>query len=117
MANDTAIAVPKITLSRGIVWGFAATLGVVMLTTQQGDILIRVGAISGLAIALFATRLLPEVVTAVGCFLAFIAIAAAPPRHPGRTGFVDAAARSPPRERQRADRLTLRARAARGCSR
>ena len=38
----------------------------------------RTSAISGLAIALFATRLLPEVVTALGCFLAFLMVDAAP---------------------------------------
>lgn len=78
MSEARSMAMPKITISRGLVWGFAVLLAVVMLTTQQSDVLIRVGAISGLALALFATRLLPEVVTALGCFLAFIAIAAAP---------------------------------------
>ena len=49
-----------------------------MVTTDEADVLMRTSAISGLALALFATRLLPEVVTALGCFLAFLMIDAAP---------------------------------------
>ena len=69
---------PKITLSHGVVWAFFAVLVAVMASSGPGDVLLRVAAISGLSIALFATRLLPEIVTALGTFLAFIAIAAAP---------------------------------------
>ena len=67
-----------LTVSRVVVWGFAVLMTILFAATTQADVLARVGAISGLAIALFATRLLPEVVTALACFLAFIAIAAAP---------------------------------------
>ena len=49
-----------------------------MVATDEADVLMRTSAISGLAIALFATRLLPEVVTALGCFLAFLMVDAAP---------------------------------------
>lgn len=68
----------RITLPGAIVWSIAALTGAVMLLTGPADVLPRVAAISALAVALFATRLLPEVVTALGCFLAFIAIGAAP---------------------------------------
>tara|TARA_B110000305_G_scaffold40036_1_gene41385 strand:+ start:700 stop:2070 length:1371 start_codon:yes stop_codon:yes gene_type:complete len=66
------------TISRYVVWGFVALLAVIMVTTDEADVLMRTSAISGLALALFATRLLPEVVTALGCFLAFLMIDAAP---------------------------------------
>ena len=49
-----------------------------MVATDEADVLMRTSAISGLALALFATRLLPEVVTALGCFLAFLMVDAAP---------------------------------------
>ena len=49
-----------------------------MVATDEADVLMRTSAIAGLAIALFATRLLPEVVTALGCFLAFLMVDAAP---------------------------------------
>ena len=78
MNTSSRFAVPKITTSHLVVWAFALALVFVMLTTGKDDVLIRVGAISGLSVALFATRLLPEIVTALGTFLAFIAIAAAP---------------------------------------
>ena len=71
------ISTTKITASRVVLWDFAAILGVVFLTTQQGDVLICVGGISALAVALFATQLLPEVVTALGCLLASNAFATA----------------------------------------
>lgn len=48
-----------------------------MVTTDEADVLMRTSAISGLALALLL-RLLPEVVTALGCFLAFLMIDAAP---------------------------------------
>ena len=66
------------TISRYVVWGFVALLAVIMVATDEADVLMRTSAISGLAIALFATRLLPEVVTALGCFLAFLMVDAAP---------------------------------------
>ena len=50
----------------------------IMVATDEADVLMRTSAISGLALALFATRLLPEVVTALGCFLAFLMVDAAP---------------------------------------
>lgn len=67
------------TLSTGIVGICALVLGWVMLTTGPEDLILRVGAVSLLAIALFATRVLPETVTALACFLAFLSLGAAPP--------------------------------------
>ncbi|MFZ3581774.1 anion permease [Loktanella sp. DJP18] len=78
MTDWTRIVIPQLTTARVIVWTAAALLAGVMLTTGPDDVLVRVGAISALSVALFATRLLPEAVTALGTFLAFIAIAAAP---------------------------------------
>lgn len=78
MSAGAGLTLPKITVARAVVWTLAAIAGVVMVTTDAGDILPRVAAISALGVALFATRALPEVVTALGCFLAFIAIGAAP---------------------------------------
>ena len=78
MSSENSPMMSKITTPRVVVWGFVVLLVAVFATTTQADVLLRVGAISGLAIAMFATRLLPEVVTAIGCFLAFIAISAAP---------------------------------------
>ena len=73
-----ARTLPRPAPGRVVVWSLAALLVVVIMATGAEDRLARVGAISALAVALFATRLLPEVVTALGCFLAFIAIGAAP---------------------------------------
>ena len=75
---EAARAPLRVTPGRAVVWALAALLAIVMLATDEDDLLVRVGAISALAVALFATRLLPEVVTALGCFLAFITIGAAP---------------------------------------
>ena len=69
---------PKFTISRVVVWCLAGVAVIAMALSEPADVLLRVGAISALAVALFATRLLPEVVTALGTFLAFIAIGAAP---------------------------------------
>ena len=77
MTGQTPQAAFRPTLSHAVVWLFALALAGVILTTGADDTLLRVSAISGLAVALFATRLLPEVVTALGTFLAFIAIGAA----------------------------------------
>lgn len=70
---------PWLTLPGAIVGAFAAFLVWAMLATGPSDIYLREAAISLLAVALFATRLLPETVTALLCFLAFLAIGAAPP--------------------------------------
>lgn len=78
MSQSLRIAFPKVTAPRLIVWGFALIYVVVMLATGPADVLVRVAAISALSVSLFATRLLPEVVTAIGTFLSFLAIAAAP---------------------------------------
>ena len=56
--------------------GFAAIITVAF--TSAADLQLRVAAISVAAIVLFATRALPEVVTACATFLAFLSIAAAP---------------------------------------
>jgi di/tricarboxylate transporter len=56
----------------------AVVLAGVLLSTGPDAVLARVAAISALSVALFATRLLPEVVTALGTFLGFIALAVAP---------------------------------------
>lgn len=68
-----------LTPSRGIVGVLALVLAGVMATTGADEILPRIAAISALAVALFATRLLPEVATALLCFLAFLATGAATP--------------------------------------
>lgn len=65
------------TVSRAIVFCFAIACLLILLTTGHDDLKIRVAAISALALSIFATRLLPEVVTSLACFLAFIAIGAA----------------------------------------
>jgi di/tricarboxylate transporter len=59
------------------VFCFAIACLLILLTTGHDDLKIRVAAISALALSIFATRLLPEVVTSLACFLAFIAIGAA----------------------------------------
>lgn len=78
MTGTSSPTKPKIPVAKGIVWALAVIAAGVMVTTGADDILLRVSAISALAVGLFATRLLPEVVTALGCFLAFLAIGAAP---------------------------------------
>jgi di/tricarboxylate transporter len=78
MNESTSFVRPKITVSQAVVWFLAVIAIFVMAKTDAADLLPRVAAISALVVALFATRLLPEVVTALGCFLSFIAIGAAP---------------------------------------
>ena len=63
MSTDARISMPKITVSRAVVWAFAAAALLVMATTTADDILPRVAVIAALSVSLFATRLLPEVVT------------------------------------------------------
>ena len=74
MNECTSFVRPKITVSQAVVWFLAVIAIFVMAKTDAADLLPRVAAISALVVALFATRLLPEVVTALGCFLSFIAI-------------------------------------------
>lgn len=50
----------------------------VILMTGQGDIIARVAAVSGAALVLFSTRIVPEPVTAFSVILAFMAMGAAP---------------------------------------
>lgn len=52
--------------------------GAVIALTTPDQIVIRVAVVGALAILSFATRLLPEAVTALLCFLAFLALGAAP---------------------------------------
>lgn len=72
-------ATRRLTPANAIVGTLAVALVWVMATTQPDDLLWREAGISALAVALFATRLLPETVTALLCFLAFLAIGAATP--------------------------------------
>jgi di/tricarboxylate transporter len=72
-------AVGRIDTAQMVVATAAIGLAAVLLLTGPEALLLRVAAISALSVALFATRLLPEVVTALGTFLAFIALSAAPP--------------------------------------
>lgn len=59
--------------------GLAAIMtAAVVLATAADDITVRVSAISLLAIVFFATRVVPEILTAIWCFLAYLAIGAAP---------------------------------------
>lgn len=78
MTETTSLSLPKVTIGRAVVWTMALIAVLVMAITGADDVLPRVAAISALSVALFATRLLPEVATAIGTFLAFIAIGAAP---------------------------------------
>lgn len=68
----------KISAAHVIVGGLAFATLWVLLTTDNTQTYLRISAVSLLSIALFATRLLPEIVTAIGCFLAFIALAVVP---------------------------------------
>ena len=58
--------------------GAAATFGAVLALTEPPQIVPRVAVVSALAILGFATRLVPELITALLCFLAFLALDAAP---------------------------------------
>lgn len=66
------------TLPRAAVGLAGLALVAVMAATGAEDLVARVAAISALALVLFATRALPEMVTALLCFLGFLAISAAP---------------------------------------
>lgn len=70
--------IPQVNTAQIVVGIAAVVLAAVLLATGPEAVLVRVAAISALSVSLFATRLLPEVVTALGTFLAFIAISAAP---------------------------------------
>ena len=61
--------------------GFASLLLVLatVLLTDANQIVVRTTVICALAIVFFATRLLPEMLTAILCFLAFLALGSAPP--------------------------------------
>ena len=56
-----------------------AVIGAAVTVAASDDMILRVAGISTAAIVLFATRVLPETVTAAATFLAFLGIAAAPP--------------------------------------
>lgn len=56
----------------------ALALGAVLTLTTADQIVARVAVVSALAILCFATRVLPEIMTAMLCFLAFLAVGAAP---------------------------------------
>lgn len=58
--------------------GGVLCIGAVLLLTGPDQIALRTAVVCGLAILSFATRLMPEVVTALLCFLAFLALGAAP---------------------------------------
>ncbi len=58
--------------------GGAAFIAVVILSTTADQIAARFAAVSALAIVAFATRALPEIMTAFLCFLAFLSLGAAP---------------------------------------
>lgn len=70
-ATPTKLPVGRILAAIAILVAIAC----IVLST---DPVIRIAGISGASIVLFATRALPEVVTASATFLAFLAIAAAP---------------------------------------
>jgi len=65
--------------SRVIGAGAALSLSAMLALTSADQIVPRVAVVSGLAILFFATRMLPEILTALLCFLAFLALGAAPP--------------------------------------
>lgn len=64
-----------LTLSTGAV----LSIGAVLTFVSADQMISRVAVVCGVAILCFATRLLPEVLTALLCFLAFLALGAAPP--------------------------------------
>lgn len=65
-----------LTLAFGVGAGLSLLATFALTTADQ--IIPRVAVIGGLAILSFATRMLPEIVTALFCFLAFILLEAAP---------------------------------------
>ncbi|ROU04257.1 SLC13 family permease [Histidinibacterium lentulum] len=66
-------------LAQGLAALVVAGAALTVLATGPDDMMIRVAAVSAASILLFATRVLPEAVTAAATFLGFIALAAAPP--------------------------------------
>lgn len=68
-------------LTRSSVLGLCSLLCIagVLFLTDADQIIVRTAFICGFAIVFFATRLLPEILTAILCFLAFIAVGSAPP--------------------------------------
>lgn len=56
-----------------------AVIGAAVTVAASDDMILRVAGISTAAIVLFATRVLPETVTAAATFLAFLG---SPPRRP-----------------------------------
>jgi len=64
--------------SISFVLGGAVLFGVVLLATTADQITLRFATIGGLAIIAFATRALPEIITAFLCFLALLSLGAAP---------------------------------------
>ena len=56
----------------------AASIGAALALTSPDQMMIRVAVVAGLAIFCFATRMLPELVTSLLCFLGFLALGAAP---------------------------------------
>jgi len=67
------------TMSRAITAAAVIGLGAVFALTSADQIVPRVAVVGFVAILFFATRLLPEILTTVLCFLAFLALGAAPP--------------------------------------
>ncbi|MBL4767623.1 MAG: anion permease [Rhodobacteraceae bacterium] len=59
--------------------GAVLSIGAVLAFVSVDQMVPRVAVVCGVAILCFATRLLPEVLTALLCFLAFLALGAAPP--------------------------------------
>lgn len=53
-------------------------MGVTLVLTTDEQMAVRVAVVCALAIVSFATRILPEVLTSLLCFLAFLALGAAP---------------------------------------
>ena len=73
---SSRVAPTKLPIGRSL--AVIAILGAIACVALSDDPVVRIAGISGASIVLFATRALPEVVTASATFLAFIAIAAAP---------------------------------------
>lgn len=66
------------TRSAAIVLGAAVLLAAFVALTGPDQVVLRTSVVSGLAILAFATRVMPEILTAVLTFLAFIALGSAP---------------------------------------
>jgi len=67
-----------VTRSAAIVLGAAVLLAAFVALTGPDQVVLRTSVVSGLAILAFATRVMPEILTAVLTFLAFIALGSAP---------------------------------------